>query len=239
MQKKILAGVGMFLASCVILFLIIFSVNYKPPVNYGKFDREVIKTLSESMDYEKYDPNQPIEADRNTGGLAEKTIGDVKTAKAVIYEYADYACVHCAEFNPTVNKLVASYNGRVALVFRNFILGFQNSVSAAAAANAAQLQGYWIAYKDLLFEKQAEWFRLTGETMRSTFEQYFTKVSEGKGDLKKFKNDMVSEAVAKRIAFDYGIGGKMGVGGTPMFYLDGKKINVTDLKTALDKKLNQ
>ncbi len=56
--------------------------------------------------------------------------------------------------------------------------------------------------------------------MQQQLETYFEKSSDGKGDLVKFREDMKSEKVAKKIAFDRGIGEKLEIGGTPWLYLD-------------------
>lgn len=79
-------------------------------------------------------------------------------------------------------------------------------MAAASAANAAALQGYWKPYKDLLFANQSDWFYSTGNELQQQLETYFEKASDGKGDLTKFREDMKSEKVAKKIAFDRGIG---------------------------------
>ena len=55
--------------------------------------------------------------------------------------------------------------------------------------------------------------------------KYFTEVSDGKGDLDKFNQDLASEMVSKKISFDMGIGKRVNVESTPAFFVDGQNIN--------------
>ena len=64
-------------------------------------------------------------ASEETGGIAEKVIGDPDTASVVLYEYADFGCSHCADWNKTINELLEKYEGKIALVFRNYDLGLK------------------------------------------------------------------------------------------------------------------
>lgn len=119
------------------------------------------------------------------------------------------------------------YDGKVAVVYRSYILDYHDisGVAAASAADAAALQGYWKKYKDLLFANQNDWFYSTGNKLQQQLEEYFTTASDGKGDLAKFREDMKSEKIAKKVAFDYGIGEKIQIGGTPWLYMDGEWIS--------------
>ena len=57
---------------------------------------------------------------------------------------------------------------------------------------------------------------------------YFAEVTNGEGDLDKFKKDIESEAVSKKISFDMGIGKRVDVSGTPAFFIDGQLIDWGD-----------
>lgn len=171
------------------------------------------------------------------GDLPEKTIGDPATAKVVLYEYADYACPHCAEWSAIIDRMVADSHGALAVVYRGYLLGFKNSVVSASAATAAQLQGCWQAYKDLLFMNQSTWASLSGDALESELVACFEKASGGQGDIAKFKADMQSEAVAQKIAFEHRLGTEARISGTPAFRLDGQPINLKDLPATVAAKL--
>lgn len=207
----------------------------------SRYELGAITEMAERIDYSDLDLNSIIPPQASNGNFAENVEGDAK-APVVIYEYADYQCSSCAYANPEINKLLEEYDGKVALVFRTYVLPYHNNgVMAAAAANAAALQGYWREYKDLLFANQNDWFYASGSGLQEQLEGYFTKVSGGKGDLEKFRTDMSSEQVAQKIAFDFGAGKKMDLGGTPWFYIDGEWIEnghiVSNLRKKVDEKL--
>ncbi len=207
-------------------------------IDYGKFKYENIMKLIDSTDYSSVNPDSIVAASTITGDLPEKIIGD-PNAKVLIYEYADYACSHCAEMNTATKRLLDKYNGKVAIVYRGFLLnGYPNNVEAASAANAAAIQGYWEKYKNLVYSEQATWLYLTSDVV-SYFGNLFVEASEGKGDLEKFYADMQSESVAKRIAFDHAMGEKVELTGTPTFRVNGEKISGNDLETYIDDIVNR
>jgi len=113
----------------------------------------------------------------------------------------------------------------LVVVNRNYIVdGHPNARAAASAAEAAGLQGYYEDYADKLFNAQSEWGYTTGSERTKTFESYFIEVTGGKGDLEKFRQDMSSDAVSKKISFDMGIGKRLDIPGTPAFYVEGQFI---------------
>ena len=134
MKKRILIGLGILLVAAGILFLVLRGQGGD------------IVTVDEI--------HAPSEG---TGSIAEKVIGDPDKAKVIVYEYADYGCSHCAEWNRRFNSLIEKYGDDLALVFRAYNLGFNNGTIASKAATAAQVQGYFGEYKDLLFNNQSEW----------------------------------------------------------------------------------
>lgn len=165
-----------------------------------------------------------IPASEESGGISEKIIGDTDKAEVVIYEYADFGCSHCAEQNRNVNNLIKKYDNKIAVVFRAYNLGFQNSAFAARAATAAQVQGFFGEYKDLLFNNQAEWFYEKGDKLTELFIKYFEEASSGAGDVQKFKEDMKSDAVKKRLSFEQKLGKKVNLSGTPLFRINGESV---------------
>lgn len=202
-MKKVLLGIGgVFLATGFLIWL----------------------ASLKAIDWEKYDINGAIGGTADNGEIGDHLIGPAD-APVKIIEYADFQCGGCASANQKINKLVKEQGGKVAVVFRNFLIdGHPNATAAAAAAEAAGLQGYWAEYSTLLFRQQSEWGYASGEERTKLLGEYFEKVSNGKGDTKKFLADMASGAVMKKIGFDMKIGKKIDVPGTPAFYIDGKLI---------------
>ncbi len=186
------------------------------------------------VDYSKYDFNSIISGNDDNGGIGDHVKGD-KNAPVIIVEYADFQCPGCASVNPRVNKLVEEYKGKLAVVYRNYLLSYhQNGTAAASAAEAAGLQGYWKEYTDMLFANQSNWEDIDADEREMTFSSLFEGVSDGQGDVDKFKADMKSKEVSKKISFDMGIGKKVDLPGTPAFYLDGEYIDLSSGKTEED-----
>ena len=189
----------------------------------------VIDGNNRATDFTKYSYYSVIEGTEDNGGISDhvKTDADGTYTGAPVYvfEYADFQCPGCASLNSKVNQAVDESDGKLAVVYRNYLLSYhQNATAAASAAEAAGFQGYWKEYADLLFSNQSEWEYLSGSERTSTFERYFVQVTGEKADLDKFRSDIASEAVSKKISFDMGIGKRVDVSGTPAFYVNGQFI---------------
>lgn len=189
------------------------------------------------INYEQYDLHKVLEASEDSGEIGEMILGD-PDAPVKIFEYGDYQCTACAPMNPYMKKLVEEYDGKVAVVFRTYILSYHNNGTAAAsAALAAAKQGYWSEFKDLLFTNQNAWYYSDAAKRQEQFEQYFEQASDGKGNIEKFREDMNSEAVKKKIEFDRGIYEEVTEADgeddqwTPMFYINGELIDQREIST--------
>ena len=185
----------------------------------------VIDGNNKATDFSKYDFYSVIPANKDNGSIGDHVKGDAN-APVLIFEYADYQCPGCASINTKVNKAIEELGGKLAVVYRSFLLSYhKNGTAAASAAEAAGLQGYWKEYADKLFAEQAEWEYASASDRTAMFDKYFLEVSDGKGNVDKFNEDMASEAVSKKISFDMGIGNRMNIEGTPAFYIDGQLID--------------
>lgn len=190
----------------------------------------VIDGNNKATDFNDYDFYSVIEPTKDNGNIGDHVKGS-PDAPVLIFEYADYQCPGCASINPRVNKVIEELDGKLAVVYRSYLLSYhQNGTAAASAAEAAGLQtdekgkSYWKAYADKLFSEQSEWEYATSSKRTEFFEKYFDEVTDGKGDIEKFRSDMASEQVSKKISFDMGIGHRIDIEGTPAFYIDGQLI---------------
>ena len=106
----------------------------------------VIDGNNKATDFGEYDFYSVIEPTKDNGNIGDHVKGDAD-APVLIFEYADYQCPGCASINPRVNKAVEESDGKLAVVYRSFLLSYhQNGTAAASAAEAAGLQGYWKEY---------------------------------------------------------------------------------------------
>ena len=178
--------------------------------------------------------------------LPEDHVKGSREAKVLIFEYADYQCPGCATMWPMLGKVLEEFEeDEVGLVYRNFLLDYhENGKAAASAAEAAAKQGYWLGYANYLFANQSTWEYISAAERESVFSGYFEQVSEGKGDVAQFVEDMKSSAVRKKISFDMGAGHKVGVEETPGIFLNGEKIDFKGLEedefiSMMRKKINE
>lgn len=186
----------------------------------------VVDNNLKATDYNKYDFWSYIGPDEHNGYIGDHVKGNLDTAVAVIFEYADPQCPGCSSMNPRINAALEAADGRLAVIYRNDIMSYhQNGTAAASAAEAAGLQGYWKEYIDLLFTNQADWEYATSDQRTVLFEQYFAEVTDGQGDLDRFRADLASKEVSAKIKFDIGLAQRVGVPATPGFYVDGQYID--------------
>ena len=189
----------------------------------------VIDGNNKATNFDDYNFYSVIAPDVHNGNIGDHVKNDKDGSFSgepiYIFEYADFQCPGCASINPRVNQAIDESDGKLAVVYRNHLLSYhQNATAAASAAEAAGLQGYWKEYADKLFSSQSEWEYKSGSERTNLFEQYFTEVSKGKGDLEKFRRDISSDNVSKKISFDMGIGKRITIEGTPAFFVEGQFI---------------
>jgi len=79
-------------------------------------------------------------------------------APITIVMFSDYQCPYCAAAESSVEQVLAQYQGKIQLYYRDFPLSFhQYSQQAALASRCAGEQGRFWEYHDMLFANQAEW----------------------------------------------------------------------------------
>lgn len=152
-------------------------------------------------------------------------------------EFLDYECEACGAAYPAIEELRETYDGRVTFVVRNFPL-HNNSEAAARAAEAAAEQGKFDEMYSMLFETQADW----GEQSESKQELFFQYAEDLGLDMDQFAADYDDPAILERIEQDQADGQALGVAGTPSFFLNGEKMEISsfeDLTAQIDEALAQ
>lgn len=180
-----------------------------------------------SADVANIDNSSILAATPESGNIADHVTGK-EDSKVILVEYGDYQCPSCKSAHPNVKTLMEEYGDRIVLIFRNFPLTsiHPNAKVAAAAAEAAGLQGkYWEMY-DLLYANQDSWSSL--DTTQRT-DAFVGMASQLELDTDTFKTDLSNPDVSKKISFDMDLGKANGVSATPVFFLNGEKL---DEKTA-------
>ena len=104
-------------------------------------------------------------------------------------------------------------DGTLRLEWRDFPYRGQESVNAALAARAAQAQGSFWEYHDLLYRNQSGGF---------SDERLVELAREAGLDVEKFKSDLASRRYEEAVAQDFQKGQQAGISGTPTFIINGE-----------------
>lgn len=184
----------------------------------------VVWSGRDRVDVSGVDTNKIQPASASSGDIADQTFGNDK-AKVVLIEYGDFQCPGCGSAHPIVKNLSEKYEDQLAFVFRNFPLTniHPNARAASAAAEAAGIQGKYWEMHNLLFERQDEWSDASSSERVETFAGYAEQIGLDKAEFSKLLNERSSD-INKKINFDIALGRKLGVTGTPTFYLNGKQM---------------
>lgn len=113
--------------------------------------------------------------------------------------------------------MVAEYveNGTLRIEWRDFPYQGQESVNAALAARAAQAQGKFWEYNELLYANQSGVF---------SEDLLLDLARELELDLERFESDLTGGRYAEAVNQDFLEGQRRGITGTPGFILDDQVI---------------
>lgn len=175
------------------------------------------------LDVSNVNTNKIQTASTESGNIAEHVFGKADS-KVLFTEYGDYQCPGCGGMYSTVKTLTEKYQGQMAFAFRNFPLTtiHPNALTAASAAEAAGLQNKYWEMHDALYTNQKAWESVSVKDRITVFSKYAEQIGL---DLNKFKADLASENVAKKISYDMAVGKKINVNSTPTFYLNGTELS--------------
>ena len=150
-----------------------------------------------------------------------------KDGKLTLVEFGDFQCPACGAWEPMVRQVLADNKDTLKMSYRHFPLTqiHRNALISAKASEAASLQGKFWEMHDILYDKQDEW-----SNSLNARDFMFTYATTLGLNATKFKTDLDSKAVEEKILAELKEGTRLGVQGTPTFFLNGKKLeNVTDL----------
>jgi protein-disulfide isomerase len=158
-------------------------------------------------------PQRPDPGERHEVALDGAPLRGPESAKVTIVEFADFQCPFCTRVNSTLTQIREQYPKDVKLVFKHLPLRIHPQAAGAhAAAEAAHRQGKFWEMHDRIFSNQSD---LAPET--------FTGYAQQVGlDVDAFKKDVGSDDVKKRLDADTREAQKLGVSGTPAFFINGK-----------------
>ncbi|MCL4369198.1 MAG: DsbA family protein [Actinobacteria bacterium] len=169
--------------------------------------------------------NEPDPADGSSGPAQvlrsdSHRLDEAPDGRATLVEFLDFECEACGAAYPFIEDLRERYDGELTFVIRYLPLpGHANSRNAAHAVEAAARQGEIEPMYQRMFQTQAEW----GESQDSKA-ALFRSFAEDLGlDLEQYDRDVDSDAVADRVERDFQDASRLGVTGTPSFFLNGER----------------
>jgi protein-disulfide isomerase len=169
-------------------------------------------------------PKKDVEAKGPTKGP--------KNAPITIVEFSDYQCPFCIQAEKTVEDVLAAYPGKIRLVYRDFPLPMHPlAPKAAEASHCADSQGKYWEMHDKMFGAQ-------GKLEVDNLKKYAREVGLD-GD--KFDKCLDSGDMAKVVDEHHKAGEKLGVSGTPAFFVNGRFLNgaqpIDEFKSLIDAEL--
>jgi protein-disulfide isomerase len=175
---------------------------------------------------------EPQTVRENSHFLDRADQGDV-----TLVEFLDFECEACRSLFPVVEEVRNKYEGRINFVIRYFpIDSHTNAVNAALAVEAAAQQDQIEPMYKRMYETQSEW----GEQKTSRAD-LFRQFAEDLGlDMDQYDKDVAAPETLERVRLDQSDGLGLGVQGTPTFFLNDTKLelsSVEDLTTAIDEAL--
>jgi protein-disulfide isomerase len=151
----------------------------------------VIEPLDEQVDHVRGTPHAPL-----------------------ILEYGDYECPYSRAAYREIEKVEHQLSGQVRFAFRHFPLTqiHPHAAEAAAAAEAASLQGRFWEMHDVLYHRQKA---LEDDDLRAYADELGL-------DVDRFDRDRIGDPVLRRVARDMSSGIASGqVLGTPTLFIAG------------------
>lgn len=153
-----------------------------------------------------------LEPPRATVETGDSPSQGKKGAPITIVEFTDYECPFCGRVRPTVAELMEKYKGKIYYVLRDYPLPFHgNAKKAHEAAHCAGDQNKYWEMNKRLFENQKA---LQVDKLKG----YAKDIGLNMG---KFDKCLDSGKYAKKVDENQAYGGKVGVNGTPAFFING------------------
>jgi len=145
------------------------------------------------------------------------------TATVTIVKAFDFACPYCQRVSGTMEELVKEYNGKVRVVYANYLV-HQPAKPAHLASCAAAKQGKYLAFKDAFWEKGFLPYAQSHDPSKLGEETIMAIAKDLNLDAAKLQADMKSPECEARVQSDIQELSKFHVNATPTFFINGKHV---------------
>ncbi|HEV7698940.1 MAG TPA: thioredoxin domain-containing protein [Pyrinomonadaceae bacterium] len=156
------------------------------------------------------------------------------TAPVTVLMFSDFQCPACSATHPILKTVMDRYPGKIRFVVRNYPLmsRHENAWNAALAAAAANRQGKFFEYIEILYTHQLV---LDVESLK----KYAADIGLNAA---QFELDFKSDAVAAEVRKDIADGESYHLSSTPTIFVNGARVrnySAEGFKTAIDRALGK
>jgi len=163
----------------------------------------------------RYPVEVRLEPFRLEVGVGDVPIRGNPEAPVTIVEFSDFQCPYCVRARPAVNRVRDVYGDQVRFVFRHFPLAFHEHAQKAgeAAACAGEQDRFWDMHD-----------RLWANTRKLRPDDLKEHASALGLDTEAFAQCLDSDRYASLVEEDAREGARLGVSGTPAFFINGRPL---------------
>ena len=163
----------------------------------------------------KYPVKILLEAPRFQIDMTGRPIRGNVNAPVTVVEVSDFECTYCSKIQTTIRQLRETYKEQVRFSFMHFPLPFhQHAKDAAMASLCAEEQGKFWEYRDILFDNRSA-------LAKSDLVSYARRLGL---EVNGFQQCLDSGKYNSKIDDDLNAAMKLGVNGTPAFFVNGQPL---------------
>jgi protein-disulfide isomerase len=186
---------------------------------FDKIKPQLMEMMNRQALLERLKKNEPVKILLEPQRVAVNSTGHptegAKDAPITIVEFTDFQCPFCQKTESTLKELRTKYGDKIRLVHMDFPLPFHShALDAAKAARCANEQGKFWPYREALFANQSKLAPADLKAAAKTLGMNATK----------FDSCFDSPKYDALIKADQAAGEKVGVDGTPAFFIDGRPL---------------
>lgn len=226
---KLCAAVGKETESCE---MVTTQTKQFPPERCEQMLPKLPEIIAELQKREAANKPLSAEAQATIAGGNAPAFGNAKSSVTIV-EFSDFECPYCSRAADVTKQIKDKYGDKVRVVFRQFPLSFhKNAKLAAEAALAANAQGKFWEFHDVLFANQQK-------LDAASLDEHAKKAGL---NMAAFKASLSKHEFAATVDADTKLGEQVAVQGTPTMFINGARVaNPTDfaaLSAQIDKALS-